>query len=112
MMTCQEGIREITFHLLHFGKPIAIPPLQTSSIMKKNSFTIQYQDKFLTVHKIADANEQVFYTVQFPNGTESDLYITPKLDGMAPAWAEGSGEKTVKAREIGELIEQFEKAEA
>ena len=95
---------------LIIGRPIALLVIQTSFIMKNDKFTIQYRENILTVKKIADANEQVFYTVQFPDGAESDLYKTPKVDGMAPSWAEGSGGKTGKAREIGELIEQYERS--
>lgn len=74
--------------------------------MRAETFNIYYQGQTLQVDRTNDANKQTFYKVSFPHGEQHDLYVTPEFEGMAQSWAEGTGEKTETAREIGELIEK------
>lgn len=74
--------------------------------MENKKFTIQYNREILQVEQSRDANQQVFYSVQFPGGRTIDLYTTPVFEGMASGWADQTGEKTEQARKLGELILQ------
>ena len=74
--------------------------------MKTDLFKIYYQGQTLEVERTNDANKQTYYKVKFPHGEELELYLTPEFEGMAQSWAEGTGEKTDTAREIGNLIEK------
>lgn len=76
--------------------------------METNSFNVTYYDKILLVQRCKDANDEIFYKITFPDQETIDIHLTDLTDGLFFHWAEGEGDDTVRAQEIGELILAYE----